>query len=84
MQTNECKWTENRSEIAWGGIGGRQEGTFGVLAIFTVLIKVMVSQVWMYIKYIELYTLNICSIWYVNYNSITLFKKVVSMAVSSL
>lgn len=50
------------------------EDTSGVVHLFFILVLVMVLQVYTYVKFIKLYSLNMC-IMYINYTSIKLFKK---------
>ena len=66
----------NKIISAFDGLSGKMyrgrttTGNLGVVCMFIILSLVMISWVCMYIKFIKLYTVNMCNFLYVNYSSI--------------
>lgn len=55
----------------WGRVGGHKEA-LGVMGVFIILIVVM-TDVYTYVRTYQLGTLNMCSLLHSNYTSVKLF-----------
>ena len=78
MQANlQWRKTDESRERAWTGERGTTNGQRKLLRLmdkFVFLIVVMVLWMYVYVKLIQLYTLNICSLLYVNCTPTKQFK----------